>query len=188
MYRATLDRITGKFEFVEVPDKHLYYKDPGRALVEIETTHEDLTRLCFLHRGQPNPRAPQVGYWTCSDYETGLATGTGQSAQGALQTATETFRAVPVAHLFASIIRFIDENGRANMRPNRPVIDEGTVIVWVNELTNGYTHGRVIRTGKGLKHVTDAGTCVYVAPGPVIVKLEDIAYIWPTKEDLWPNN
>ena len=183
MLKAMKDPKEG-FAFREVPQDELYYKDVERSLVELTLEDSGLKRLCFLHRGNPNPRQPQLDAWTCSDVETGLACGVGGSASDAKADAERQF-AKPDAtrRLIASVAAFINEFGKANLVPNRPVIREGTVVAWGDEDEKQIKWGTV--TGKRDHLNPENGVACLITKDPFdVVRMVDVIYVWPTREDL----
>lgn len=187
MYRAVIDRITDEFEFEEVETKDLYYKDPQRAIVELDMGGSDLKRVCFVHRGHPEPHVPQWEYWTCSDLETGLAVGYKSTAKKAIEHAQDRCaREGATRDLLVSVIAFIDENGRANPQPNRPIIKEGTVIAWRDE--DEKLKWAPVKSKRDHLNPDNGVACLVTHHPTEVVAMEDILYVWPTKEDLCPSN
>lgn len=175
--------ITNDFFFEEVEEKDLYYRDPKRAIIEIRVEDTDFKRALFVHRGHPNPRIPQLDYWTVSDLETGLATGTAETADGAIEHAKARFvQDDALITLVKSVVSFIDEHGRANMAANKPVIREESMIFW-------YEHPllRWARVKSQRKHLNpDNGTACLITHHPTaVVAMPDIVYVWPELEDLY---
>lgn len=81
-----------------------------------------------------------------------------------------------------SLISFINENGKANLVPNRPVIREGTVIFW----RDGDERLRWSTVASKRMDLTETAPVALITRDPTcVVDVEDVLYAWPTREDLW---
>lgn len=165
---------------VEVPEDKLYFKDVARSLCTFPVGVTEIERVCFLHRGHLEPNVPQLDYWTVSDVETGLGIASGETVVETKENARGALGQTKLMFVIASILTFIDQHGRTNYARERPVIREGSVVVWRED-------GELTRAKVASKrdHIADEGVACLITHHPTKVVLpEDVLYVWPTQEDL----
>lgn len=177
MRRAVVGRFTEEFVLETVPEESLYFKSAERALAFIPVRDTRLERVCFVHRGHPDWRVPQLEWWTVSDGETGLAAAYGQTAQAALANAGAQVNVHGLRWIVESALSFIAEHGRANGK--RPVIREESAIFWRHPTTHNLEWGRV--QSKVTALTSDIAVAV-ICNGGRVVRIEDIRYVWPGRE------
>jgi len=183
MKRAMRNPKTDEVFFKDVEEDKLYYRNAKRAVIELPVAGIDVKRALFIHRGHPNPRIPQLDYWTVSDIETGHAISSEGTVQKAIDEATEALaQDNAIVKLVKSIVSFIDEYGRANLVPNKPVIREGSMLFWYEKPLL-----RWARVKSQRRHLNpDNGIACLITHHPTsVVAMPDIVYVWPELKDLY---
>jgi hypothetical protein len=181
MKKATRGRFDGKFQFLDVPDEDLYFRDLNRAMVDIAFSPSGLERPCFVHRGHYSPNYPKELWWTVSDCQTGLGVAAGPTAQHAIDEARRRSIQRELDEIAQSVMNFLTDYGYPNCEKPDPTLN--AVVFWRQRLRDGY-HPLVWGIiQKGVASITVREATAVIVNGPRIVEKSEILYVWPRRED-----